>query len=103
MVLSLIGGALVGLAFVFIAALRGGAAREPKPFWARSEAVESTVAVFLVSMIALGLALVVSSVKGGWIPLVLGLAVAVAGLIVAIMMAPRRTVAAVGSVSKAAA
>ena len=103
MVLSLTGGALVGLAFVLIAALRGGAVREPKPFWARSEALESIIAVFLVSMIALGLAFVVSSVKGGWIPLVLGLAVALAGLIVAVMMAPRRTEAEVGTISKAAA
>lgn len=102
MVRSLIGGALVGLAFVFIAALRGGAAREPKPFWARSEAIESMIAVLLVSMIALGLALVVSSVKGGWVPLVLGLAVAIAGMIVAIMMAPRRA-AGLGSVSSSAA
>lgn len=102
MVMSLIGGALVGLAFVFIAALRGGAAREPKPFWARSEAIESMIAVLLVSMIALGLALVVSSVKGGWVPLVLGLAVAIAGMIVAIMMAPRRA-AGLGSVSSSAA
>ncbi|NJM92243.1 MAG: hypothetical protein HC861_06075, partial [Rhodospirillaceae bacterium] len=93
----MIGGALVGLAFVFIAALRGGATREPRPFWARSETLESLIAVFMVSMIALGFALVVSSVKSGWVPLALGLAVAIAGMIVAIVLAPRRAAAEIGA------
>ncbi len=103
MVMSLLGGALVGLAFIFIAALRGGAARTPKPFWARSEAIESMIAVLLVSMIALGLAIVVSSVKSGWIPLVVGVAVGFAGLIAAIMMSSRRTTGDIGPATKAMA
>lgn len=103
MVLSLIGGALVALAFMFISALRGAASREPRPFWARGEAVESIVAVALVSMIALGLALVVSAARSGWIPPVLGLAVAFAGMIVAIMLARRGATAEAGPVAKAAA
>jgi hypothetical protein len=99
----MIGGVLVGLAFVFIAALRGGGAREPRPFWARSEAIESLIAVLLVAIIALGLALVVSSVKSGWVPLALGSAVALAGMIVAITMAPRRAAAELRSASGSAA
>jgi hypothetical protein len=89
MITSLIGGALVAVAFVAIALMRGGAAREPKPIWARGEAIESLAAVFLVTMIALGFALVVSSVGTGWIAPLLGLAIAVVGSVVAAMLAPR--------------
>lgn len=89
MVGSLIGGGLVAFAFLAIAAMRGGAAREPKPLWARGEGIESLVAVVLVCMIALGVALVISSVGGGWIPLSLGLAVGLVGGVVAVILAPR--------------
>jgi membrane protein YdbS with pleckstrin-like domain len=90
MVVSLAGGGLVSVGVVLIAALRGGAAREPKPLWARSEMIESLVAVVLVCLIALGFSLVVSSVSGGWIGPLLGLAVIVVGCIAAIMLAPSR-------------
>lgn len=90
MISALIGGALVALAFLSIALLRGGAAREPKPFWARGEAIESMVAVGLVCMLALGSSMVVSAVSSGWFALALGLAVAIVGSIGAILLAARR-------------
>jgi membrane protein YdbS with pleckstrin-like domain len=92
MIMSLIGGGLIALAFLAMAALRGGAAREPRPIWARSEMIESMVAIVLVCLIALGVSLIVNSVSGGWIPPLLGLAVALVGAIVAIMLAPRTSV-----------
>jgi hypothetical protein len=52
------------LAALFISLLRGRAARQPKPVWARTEAVESLVAVGLVTMIALGSALIVDPERG---------------------------------------
>jgi hypothetical protein len=92
MIMSLIGGGLIALAFMAIAALRGAAAREPRPIWARSEMMESMVAIVLVCLIALGVSLIVSSARGGWIAPLLGLAVAVVGTAVAILLAQRPSV-----------
>jgi hypothetical protein len=89
MLMSLIGGALIAVSFLVIAALRGGAAREPKPFWARGEGIESMV--ILVCFIALGFALVVSSVSMGLVPLLLGLAVAFVGSVIAVALVSRRS------------
>ena len=94
MVASLVGGVLVAIAFLAIAVMRGGAAREPKPFWARGEAIESLAAVILVCMIALGFALVVSAVSAGWIPMLLGFAVAIVGCVIAFVLAPRQSASA---------
>jgi hypothetical protein len=71
--------------------MRGGADREPKPLWARGEAIESMVAVGLVCMIAIGFALVLSTISGGWLAPLVGLAVAIGGSVLAVVMAPRRS------------
>ena len=88
MLTSLIGGALVALAFLLISVLRGSGARTTKRGGARSEVIESMVAVTIVCLLALGLSLVISSVRSGWIALLLGLAVAVVGSILAVVAAP---------------
>lgn len=99
MISSLIGGGLVALTILSIALLRGGAAREPKPLWARGEAIESMVAVSLVFTLALGIAMVLSSARSGWIAPAAGLAVAAAGSIAAILFGTRRRNSAPGPVA----
>ncbi len=91
MITSIIGGGLVAGGFLLIAILRGGGQREPKPFWARSEGIESMVAVGIVTMLALGFALIVSAAGKGWLAPVIGLGLAFGGCVLAVMIGPRRT------------
>lgn len=91
MISSLIGGTLVALACLLISILKRSAQRKPKPFWSRSEVVESLVAVTLVCMIAHGFAMLVSSIgSGGWIALIVAGAIAVFGSAAAFVFDGRR-------------
>ncbi|HEY7607924.1 MAG TPA: hypothetical protein VIF14_01745 [Alphaproteobacteria bacterium] len=94
MISSLIGGAGVAIGCLIIAWLRVGASRVPQPFWARGEASESTLAVGIVCMLASGLAMIVSAVGSGLVAVLVGLAVAVGGSVLAIVIGARRNTAA---------
>ena len=90
MILSLGGGACIALAPLLIALLRGTASREPKPFWARRESTESTVAIGIVAILAIGISMMVTAAGSGLVSVLLGLAVAVGGSILAVVIGGRR-------------
>jgi hypothetical protein len=90
MITSLIGGTLVALAVLLISHLKRAMQRAPRPLWARGEMLESTLAVGLVCMLALGFALIVSATsRGGWLAFAAGAAVAIAGTAGAIVTGAR--------------
>jgi len=90
MISSLIGGACVAISCLVIALLRGGASRTPKPFWAKGEWSESTLAIGIVSLLALGVSMLINAVENGLAAVLVGIAVAVVGSIGAVVIAMRR-------------
>jgi hypothetical protein len=87
---SLVGGALIAIGSLLVIILKRSGQREPRPFWARVETIESMVSVVLVTMFAAGAALIVDTVSVGWVAFAAGLALAVAGTAVAILLTRRR-------------
>ena len=90
MVSSVLGGACVAFACLVIGLLRGGASRTPKPIWARGEWIESTVAVGIVTVLAIGISLVIGAASSGLMAVLVGLSVAVVGSAAAVAIAIRR-------------
>lgn len=88
MISALIGGVLVALAFAFVILLKRRAEREPRPAWLRIEAIESLVAIGIVSMVALGGAMVIGT-AGNWPAFGAGMAVALGGSLL-VFVATRR-------------
>ena len=79
MLSSLIGGVIIAAVCILISLLKRSAQRVPAPLWARTEALESSVAIGLVALLALGFSFVASSMKAGWVAPALGVAVALVG------------------------
>jgi len=90
MVYSIIGGACIAAACLVIALLRGGASRTPKPIWAKGEWSESTLAIGIVSLLALGVSMVINAAQSGLTAVLIGLAVGVVGSILAVIIGVRR-------------
>lgn len=84
MIEALIGGTLLALALVSLAALKRQAARDPDAGWVRRESLQTVISVGIVSAIALGAAMVASTLGRGWSAPSAGLAIALAGFAVAV-------------------
>ncbi len=84
MIDALIGGALLAFALVSLAVLKRQADRNPDAGWVRRGSVQTVIAVGIVGAIALGLAMVVSTMKDGWTAPSAGFAISLAGFAVAV-------------------
>ena len=91
MIEALIGGALLALALVSLAALKRQAARDPDAGWVRRESLQTAISVGIVSAIAIGAAMVTSTIGRGWSAPSAGFAIALAGFAVAVFHGKARS------------
>lgn len=89
MLQALIGGAALAAALLILGVLKRHANRGNESRWMKSDAVQSIVAVGLVTLIALGSSMIVATIGSGWPAPSLGLAVALSGFAVAVIYAGR--------------
>lgn len=82
---ALIGGVLLAVSLLSLAVLKRFAGRDPNRRWIRAEALQSLLAVALVSGIAVGLTLIISSAGSGWTAPSVGAAIALAGFVMMIL------------------
>lgn len=91
MIEALIGGALLALALISLGALKRQAARDPDAGWVRHESLQTAISVGIVSAIAIGAAMVTSTIGRGWSAPSAGIAIALAGFAVAVFQGKARS------------